>query len=215
MHESEDRGKLVSKGKAIPDDVICRLLGLDKQVGLKTIQTLLDSGVAERDQDTGALASRRMIRDEMLRKVRSKAGKKGGNPVLLKQNPTTGVKQIPEYDIEDETLGLVGESEGKPPPIEAEILAHLNAKAGRSYRRTDGNLKLIAARLREVDGDAAGVKTMIDRQCALWLGDPKMEEFLRPETLFGKTKFGGYYDNRNLPILGLKKPPGPDYSKGF
>jgi hypothetical protein len=27
-----------------------------------------------------------------------------------------------------------------------------------------------------------------------------MSEFLRPETLFGKQKFGGYYDTRDLPV---------------
>jgi uncharacterized phage protein (TIGR02220 family) len=80
-----------------------------------------------------------------------------------------------------------------------EILAHLNAKASRQFRPTPQNLATITARLSDVGGDAAGIKTMIDRQCANWLGNPQMEEYLRPETLFGKTKFQGYYDDRNRP----------------
>lgn len=82
----------------------------------------------------------------------------------------------------------------------------LNEKAGRNYRETSENLEVIYNRLKETDDDLEGVKLMIIRQCALWKGDPKMDECLRPSTLFGKQKFGGYYDNRHLPVLGLKKP---------
>lgn len=32
---------------------------------------------------------------------------------------------------------------------------------------------------------------MIDKKCSEWLGNSKMEQYLRPETLFG-TKFEGY-----------------------
>jgi uncharacterized phage protein (TIGR02220 family) len=85
------------------------------------------------------------------------------------------------------------------------ILQFLNVEAGRDFRKTDGNLDLINARLEEVGGDDAGIKTMIARQCAQWKGDPVMDEFLRPETLFRKSKFASYYDNRNLPVLALKK----------
>jgi hypothetical protein len=33
--------------------------------------------------------------------------------------------------------------------------------------------------------------TVIDNMCALWQGDPKMQDFLRPSTLFGP-KFENY-----------------------
>lgn len=78
----------------MPDETIARLIGLDKQAFLKTVTALLDMGVASRD-DSGALVSRRMIRDEELRQIRAEAGKKGGNPNLVKQNPTTLVNQNP------------------------------------------------------------------------------------------------------------------------
>jgi hypothetical protein len=42
---------------------------------------------------------------------------------------------------------------------------------------------------------------MIDRQVERWGKDPKMVEFLRPQTLFGKEKFQGYYDQRELPVV--------------
>ena len=41
-------------------------------------------------------------------------------------------------------------------------------------------------------------KTVIDKKCAEWLGNPKMEQYLRPETLFG-TKFESYLNAKVTP----------------
>lgn len=79
----------------MPEDALARLLGLDKQNLTTTLTTLLNFGVASRDPDSGALINRRMVRDEMLRKIRQNAGKLGGNPLLLNQNPTTHLNQKP------------------------------------------------------------------------------------------------------------------------
>lgn len=103
MHESPDRGKLTLNGEPMPDEALARILGLDNQTLTKTLTTLLKYGVASRDDETGALMNRRMVKDENIRKIRAEAGKKGGNPALLnqksttkdKQKPTTRVKQIP------------------------------------------------------------------------------------------------------------------------
>ena len=103
------------------------------------------------------------------------------------------------------------ETEAESNTMCGELLRYLNEKAGRSYRETDTNLKLVGARLKESGVTPDGIKAMIDRMVARWGKDAKMAEYLRPETLFGKTKFGGYYDNRNLPIDG-KRPPRSDAS---
>jgi len=95
MHESQRRGVLLLNAKPMPDEALARILGLDKQILTTTLTTLLTSGVASREEGTDALMNRRMVRDEYLRKVRSEAGKRGGNPLLLNQIPTTPVKQIP------------------------------------------------------------------------------------------------------------------------
>jgi hypothetical protein len=95
MHETERRGVLVLNGKAMDDDSLASLLGLDKQILTTTLTTLLTKGVASREQDTGAIYCRRIVRDEKLRQIRSEAGIKGGNPVLLNQKSTTPVKQNP------------------------------------------------------------------------------------------------------------------------
>lgn len=71
------------------------------------------------------------------------------------------------------------------------IISYLNEIAGTGYKPTTAKTKkAIHARLEEgftVDD----FKTVIAKKCAEWIGDPKMEKYLRPETLFG-TKFEGY-----------------------
>ena len=81
------------------------------------------------------------------------------------------------------------------------IVEYLNKKAGTHYRpTTDATVKVITARLNErftVDD----FKTVIDKKVAQWKGT-SMEEFLRPQTLFG-SKFESYL-NQN--IIKQEKP---------
>lgn len=79
------------------------------------------------------------------------------------------------------------------------VLHLLNQTAGRQFRETEANLLLIAARLEEREVTLEGVMQMVRRQCALWRPDPKMSEYLRPQTLFNRKKFDSYYANRDLP----------------
>lgn len=94
MHESEHRGKLLLNGKKMPEEALSRLLGLDKQNLTKVLTTLIEYGVASIDDETGALISRRMVRDERLIQIRAESGKKGGNPALLKQKSTKEKKEV-------------------------------------------------------------------------------------------------------------------------
>jgi len=79
-----------------------------------------------------------------------------------------------------------------------EVLDYLNERTKRQFRPVESNLKLIAARLAEPGVLVAEVKVMIDRQALRWMGT-SMEEYLRPETLFAKSKFDSYYSARYLP----------------
>jgi len=84
MHESESRGKLLLNGKAMPKEVLSRVLGLDKQLLDQTLGRILEAGVASIDEGN-VLVNRRMVRDEEIRQIRKEAGKQGGNPALVKQ----------------------------------------------------------------------------------------------------------------------------------
>lgn len=82
--------------------------------------------------------------------------------------------------------------ENKPSPeIYKSIVSYLNEKAGTRYKPTSAKTKsVINGRLAE-GFKLEDFMVVIDKKCAEWLGDEKMEKYLRPETLFG-TKFEGY-----------------------
>lgn len=102
------------------------------------------------------------------------------------------------------------EGKGTPPAVcaaeakvgtEARIVLHyLNERSGRHFREVGQNLPMIQARLNEPEVTVEGVKQMIDRQVGKWKGDSRMEDYLRPETLFGKQKFDAYYAAKDQPI---------------
>ena len=76
------------------------------------------------------------------------------------------------------------------------IVSHLNQRAGTKYKHTSSKTKTcIHARLAE-GFTLDDFKTVIDKKCDEWLGDEKMEKYLRPETLFG-TKFESYLNQKN------------------
>lgn len=95
MHESDERGVLLLAGKPMPEEALARILNLDNQELNQILTTLLTYGVASRREEDGAIYCRRMVRDEKLIQIRRNAGKMGGNPILLKQNRTSPVKQSP------------------------------------------------------------------------------------------------------------------------
>ena len=84
-----------------------------------------------------------------------------------------------------------GGAGGNEPEELTEIIDHLNLRTRKSYKTSSRKTSdLIKARMNEgftVDD----FKRVIDNQTVKWLNDPKMCEYLRPETLFG-TKFESY-----------------------
>lgn len=84
MHESDERGKLMLAGKPISEERLANILHIDKQKITTMISIYLELGVASLCVETGALMSRRMVRDEDLINKRREAGKKGGNPDFKK-----------------------------------------------------------------------------------------------------------------------------------
>lgn len=78
-----------------------------------------------------------------------------------------------------------------------DIVEYLNLKTNSSYRySSDKTKRTINARLNE-GFTLEDFKKVIDIKTTQWLGDKKMEQYLRPETLFG-TKFESYL-NTKLP----------------
>lgn len=87
--------------------------------------------------------------------------------------------------------------EDKNKNIIKDIVEYLNLKTNSSYRySSEKTRRTINARLNE-GFTLDDFKKVIDIKTKQWLGDPKMEQYLRPETLFG-TKFESYL-NTKLP----------------
>lgn len=84
-----------------------------------------------------------------------------------------------------------------------EILRFLNAKTGRTYRPGEANLKLIIDRLKE-GATVQDCKQVVAKKVRDWKDDPKMQEYLRPKTLFNKTNFAQY-----LGEIGVQEPQMP------
>src|SRR3990167_5365678 len=72
-----------------------------------------------------------------------------------------------------------------------EILTFLNEKAKRNYQPVEVNIDFIIHRLQE-GATLKQCRQIIVRKARDWLSDPKMNQYLRPATLFNKTKFSQY-----------------------
>lgn len=81
MFECDERGVLSTAGRAWSDEEIARAIGGEYRRTLSCVRALAEKAVVSRSE-TGALYSRRMVRDEHKRKLCSEAGKRGGNPTL-------------------------------------------------------------------------------------------------------------------------------------
>lgn len=91
MHQCDQRGVLATYDKAWTDEDAARAVGGDLNCALAAIQELLDKGVVSRTK-SGALSSRRMVRDEARSQVNKENGKLGGNPSLKRadKRPVNG-----------------------------------------------------------------------------------------------------------------------------
>lgn len=105
-------------------------------------------------------------------------------------------KIVNEYENDndndnDNEVSYHDSSTNRQNPIIMDVIHYLNTKAGTQYRTSTRKTRdCIKARINE-GFDYEDFKTVINKKCAEWLGDEKMERYLRPETLFGP-KFEGY-----------------------
>lgn len=109
-------------------------------------------------------------------------------------------EEIPAEEIKAPKKAKNEAEKDDPKTAEAakEIIDYLNAKAGTKYKANGRETKrLIHARMSKPECFTIDdFKTVIDNKCASWLGDPKMDQYLRPATLFG-TKFENYLNEKH------------------
>jgi uncharacterized phage protein (TIGR02220 family) len=139
----------------------------------------------------------------------------GGLPEDSRNEPTlNGGPKPPDSLIPDSLIPELKDMSGSPPdaaPLEkpkgnghahiaeAEtVLVYLNRVTSHTYRfrspagKLTPNADVIIARLKEgYTGEQ--LREVVQAKAEQWRGDEKMAQYLRPETLFGKTKFATYF----------------------
>lgn len=85
LQEAEEPGVFRSNGIPWQDQEIVAAVGVERELGLSCLSELLTKGVCSRSKD-GAVFARRVVRDHQLKKVRSEAGKLGGNPNFKRES---------------------------------------------------------------------------------------------------------------------------------
>lgn len=102
-----------------------------------------------------------------------------------------GVENLPVETQGVEKQGQLNTNQSSTDELNTkDIIAYLNERTGRHYVATDKVRKLVRARQKEgfTEDD---FKTVIDKKSREWLHDTKMNQYLRPDTLFSN-KFQGY-----------------------
>jgi hypothetical protein len=101
MHVSPRRGVLLTAtGGPMPPETLGRLTGCESGEVRVLLRELEAAGVFDRDP-SGAVVSRRMVRDEKTRAVCSRSGRKGGGSPLLKR----GLNRVPAEGFKQEARG--------------------------------------------------------------------------------------------------------------
>lgn len=121
-------------------------------------------------------------------------GKKGGKNHPKKPSSETTPKNqgVKANTIQNNTVHTNTDQKiYSPSAIAKDVISYLNQAANTSFKASSKNTQsLINARTRE-GFTLDDFKAVIDGRVKAWANDPKMSEYLRPQTLFG-TKFESY-----------------------
>lgn len=130
------------------------------------------------------------------------SGNVTGNTTITQGNATDiEGEEDKEEEVEVEEEVDKDEAKASTPSISAitaDIINYLNSRTGSAYRSTTKKTQsLIKARIKE-GFTPDDFLTVIDTKVAEWGRDPKMAQYLRPETLFG-SHFESYLNQRVVP----------------
>ncbi len=155
---------------------------------------------------------REIERAEVISGARSTAGRKGYEAkaqAIAKQvlsncqaSATTPTPTLTSTPTSTKSKALSGRKTPDSPIVSQEkadtlrqqavsVLTFLNAKAGRNFKPVAANVDPIVTRFRE-GYTAQDCKSVIAKKVREWKGDDKMNEYLRPKTLFNRTNFANY-----------------------
>jgi len=150
---------------------------------------------------------------EAICEKRKEAGLKGGRPKKVEDIKAEIIKQAEEAEKQKNQKVSEKSKKTKSKIPYIEIIDYLNEACGTRYTAfAKATQRLINARFNE-GFTLEDFKQVIDIKAAEWLGDAKMNAFLRPETLFG-TKFESYLNQKQVQGTAGKKSEA-DYLKSW
>ena len=184
--------EMISSVTGHPVGIVKQAISIFKELGLIEI---LDNG-AIYITDIQNFIGRGRTEADRIREYRKKIADEGkaliDSPQVI---DCTNVRQKytrdRDRDRDRDINTLSGKPDGGQQKASDEIISCLNEKTKKHYKaNTPKTVRLIRARLKE-GFTVEDFKAVIEKKCDDWLGNEKMERYLRPETLFG-TKFEGY-----------------------
>lgn len=162
----------------------------------KVIQNLLDELEHNRVYDrleNGTIINRKMYHEWQVSRKRIEAVNTRWH---TKDVDIADTKRI-QMGEEEEAIEVEIEEGNEKAVMLEEIINYLNLKTGKHYKLTTPKTKDFI-NLRMAEGfSVQNFKTIIDIKTAEWGNDPKMAQYLRPDTLFG-TKFEGYLNQKHV-----------------
>lgn len=135
---------------------------------------------------------------------------------VLKKDEESGAyfskRMVNDYKKYLETTGNYEKNNQEVIDTTKRIITYLNKKANQNFNLIDsGYVKLVNEKLNS-NYTLQDFKTVIDAKCKEWFGDKKMEQYLRPATLFGP-KFGEYLSQANKEGKSSADERTPKYTK--
>lgn len=105
------------------------------------------------------------------------------------------IKKYSRVALDDDKQDDTEPANREPDVIQSDVLEvveYLNSKTGKHYRpNSKSTRRFISGRLHD-GATVAEMKAVIDVKAREWGRNPKMKQYLRPETLFNETKFETY-----------------------
>lgn len=185
--------EMISSVTGHPVGIVKQAISIFKELGLIEI---LDNG-AIYITDIQNFIGKGSTEADRIREYRKKIADENKLIDNTKVIDCTNVQQkytrdrVRDRDRDRDINTLSGKPDGGQKKAANEIISCLNEKTKKHYKaNTPKTVRLIRARLKE-GFTVEDFKAVIEKKCDDWLGNEKMERYLRPETLFG-TKFEGY-----------------------
>ena len=145
-------------------------------------KSLVDSETV-REQNRERQRRHRASKEESHAPSRSVTLRHGSNAVSRHTDTDTDTKIKNTVGLKPDLKALRKEA--------IETLTFLNEKTGRTYQPVPANVDMIVARLKE-GNTIDDCRAVIAKKCREWGADEKMAQYLRPATLFNRTKFAQY-----------------------